>query len=170
MSFDEIANFRSPSWHDFDFFSGIGYFKLETGVERTALVLTLASTGLPLTMSGVEHTALVLTLAPTGLPVTTSRPMRPHIKAVRFVLRQIDHDLLYLVPGRSFRSKPAVMWEVVRDLYCTSTRVTKSDLLAVGTTQISSYFTKHWTKFLTHQAGNYPVTCFVSNPSRITWV
>ena len=30
------------------------------------------------------------------------------------------------------------------------TRVTKSYLLALGTTQISSYFTKHWTKFLTH--------------------
>ena len=41
------------------------------------------------------------------------------------------------------------------------TRVTKSYLLALGTTQISSYFTKHWTKFLTHQTGNYPVTCFV---------
>ena len=40
------------------------------------------------------------------------------------------------------------------------TRVTKSYLLALGTTQISSYFTKHWTKFLTHQTGNYPVTCF----------
>ena len=48
------------------------------------------------------------------------------------------------------------------------TRVTKSYLLALGTTQISSYFTKHWTKFLTHQTGNYPVTCFVSKPSRIT--
>ena len=31
------------------------------------------------------------------------------------------------------------------------TRVTKSYLLALGTTQISSYFTKHWAKFLTHQ-------------------
>ena len=31
------------------------------------------------------------------------------------------------------------------------TRVTDSFLLALGTTQISSYFTKHWTKFLTHQ-------------------
>ena len=35
------------------------------------------------------------------------------------------------------------------------------------TTQISSYFTK---QFLTHQTGNYPVTCFVSKPSRITLV
>ena len=34
---------------------------------------------------------------------------------------------------------------------------------------VSSYFTKHWTKFLTHQTGNYPV-CFVSKPSRITLV
>ena len=50
------------------------------------------------------------------------------------------------------------------------TRVTKSYLLALGTTQISSSFTKHWTKFLTHQTGNYPVTCFVSKPSRITLV
>ena len=50
------------------------------------------------------------------------------------------------------------------------TRVTKSYLLALGTTQISSYFTNHWTKFLTHQTGNYPVTCFVSKPSRITVV
>ena len=50
------------------------------------------------------------------------------------------------------------------------TRVTKIYLLALGTTQISSYFTKHWTKFLTHQTGNYPVTCFVSKPSRITLV
>ena len=47
-------------------------------------------------------------------------------------------------------------------------RVTKSYLLALGTTQISSYFTKHWLKFLIHQTGNYPVTCFVSKPSRIT--
>ena len=30
------------------------------------------------------------------------------------------------------------------------TRVARSYLLALGTTQISSYFTKHWTKFLTH--------------------
>ena len=50
------------------------------------------------------------------------------------------------------------------------TRVTKSYLLAPGTTQISSCFTKHWTKFLTHQTGNYPVTCFVSKPSTITLV
>ena len=50
------------------------------------------------------------------------------------------------------------------------TRVTKSYLPALGTTQISSSFTKHWTKFLTHQTGNYPVTCFVSKPSRITLV
>ena len=50
------------------------------------------------------------------------------------------------------------------------TRVTKSYLLALGTTQMSSFFTKHWTKFLTHQTGNYPVTCFVSKPSRITLV
>ena len=50
------------------------------------------------------------------------------------------------------------------------TRVTKSYLLALGSTQISCYFTKHWTKFLTHQTGNYPVTCFVSKPSRITSV
>ena len=50
------------------------------------------------------------------------------------------------------------------------TRVTKSYLLALGTTQISSFFTKHWTKFLNHQTGNYPVTCFVSKPSRITLV
>ena len=34
------------------------------------------------------------------------------------------------------------------------TRVTKSYLLALGTSQISSYFTKHGTKFLTHQTGN----------------
>ena len=27
-----------------------------------------------------------------------------------------------------------------------------------------------WTKFLTHHTGNYPVTCFVSKPSRITLV
>ena len=47
------------------------------------------------------------------------------------------------------------------------TRVTKSYLLALETTQISYSFTKHWTKFLTHQAGNYPLTCFVSKPSRI---
>ena len=46
------------------------------------------------------------------------------------------------------------------------TRVTKSYLLALGTTQKSSFFTK----FLTHQTGNYPVTCFVSKPSRITLV
>ena len=50
------------------------------------------------------------------------------------------------------------------------TRVTKSYLSALGTIQISSFITKHWTKFLTHQTGNYPVTCFVSNPSRITLV
>ena len=50
------------------------------------------------------------------------------------------------------------------------TRVTKSNLLALGTTQISSFFTRHWTKFLTHHRGNYPVTCFVSKPSRITLV
>ena len=50
------------------------------------------------------------------------------------------------------------------------TRVTKSYLLALGTTQISSDFTKHWTKFLTHQTGNYPVTCFVSKPSTIVLV
>ena len=50
------------------------------------------------------------------------------------------------------------------------TRVTKSYLSALGTTQISSYITKHWTKFLTHQTGNYPVTCFVSKPSRSTLV
>ena len=31
-------------------------------------------------------------------------------------------------------------------------------------------FTKHWTKFLTHQTGNYPVTGFVSKPSRISLV
>ena len=49
------------------------------------------------------------------------------------------------------------------------TRVTRSYLLAMGTTQISSCFTKHWTKFVTHQTGNYPVTCFVSKPSRITF-
>ena len=60
--------------------------------------------------------------------------------------------------------------------YCTSamsvalTRVTKSYLLALGTTHISSFFTKHWTKFLTHQTGNHPVTCFVSKPSRSTLV
>ena len=52
----------------------------------------------------------------------------------------------------------------------TSTRVTKSCFLALGTTQISSYFTKHWLKLLTHQTGNYPVTFFVSKPSRITLV
>ena len=50
------------------------------------------------------------------------------------------------------------------------TRVTKSYLSALGTTQISSYFTKHWTKFLTHQTRNDPVTYFVSKPSRITLV
>ena len=53
------------------------------------------------------------------------------------------------------------------------TRVTKSYLfifLALGTTQISSYFTKHWTKILTHQTWNYPVTRFVSKPSRITLI
>ena len=55
-----------------------------------------------------------------------------------------------------------------RSLFKSLTRVTKSYLLALGTTQISSYFTKHGTKFLTHQTGNYPVTCFVSKPSRIT--
>ena len=49
-------------------------------------------------------------------------------------------------------------------------RRTHPYLLAPGTTQISSYFTKHWTKFLTNQTGNYPVTCFVSKPSRITLV
>ena len=38
--------------------------------------------------------------------------------------------------------------------------------MALGTTQKSSFFTK----FLTHQTGNYPVTCFVSKPSRITLV
>ena len=42
--------------------------------------------------------------------------------------------------------------------------------MALGTTQISSYFTKHWTKFLTHQRRNYPVTCFVSKSSGITSV
>ena len=47
------------------------------------------------------------------------------------------------------------------------TRVTKSYLLALRTTQISSYFTKHSSKFLTHQAGNNPVTCFVPKPSHI---
>ena len=46
----------------------------------------------------------------------------------------------------------------------------QSYLLALGTTQISSFFTKHWTKFLTHQTGNYPVTWVVSKPSRITLV
>ena len=41
------------------------------------------------------------------------------------------------------------------------TRVTKSYLLALGTTKISSFFTKHWTKFLTHQTGKYPAPCVV---------
>ena len=40
-------------------------------------------------------------------------------------------------------------------------RVTKSYLLALGTTQISSFFAKYWTQFLSHQTGNHPVTCFV---------
>ena len=44
------------------------------------------------------------------------------------------------------------------------TRVTKSYLSVLGTTQISSYITKQWTTFQTHQTGNYPVTCFVSKP------
>ena len=39
------------------------------------------------------------------------------------------------------------------------TRVTKSYLLVLGTTQISSFFTKRWIKFLTHQTGDYPVSC-----------
>ena len=52
-------------------------------------------------------------------------------------------------------------------VFTSLTRVTKSYLLALGTTQISSCITKHWTKFLTHQTGNYPVTCFGSKPSRI---
>ena len=59
---------------------------------------------------------------------------------------------------------------IIISLILSLTRVTKSYLSALGTTQISSYFTKHWTKFLTHQTGNYPVTCFVSKPSRITFV
>ena len=59
---------------------------------------------------------------------------------------------------------------VPRTTHSSLTRVTKSYLSALGTTQISSYITKHWTKFLTHQTGNYPVTCFVSKPSRITLV
>ena len=33
-----------------------------------------------------------------------------------------------------------------------------------------SLSTKHRTKSLTHQTGNYPVTCFVSRPSGITFV
>ena len=33
-----------------------------------------------------------------------------------------------------------------------------------------SLSTKHRTKYLTHQTGNYPVTCFVSRPSGITLV
>ena len=62
------------------------------------------------------------------------------------------------------------MWRQQQQQQQSLTRVTKSYLPALGTTQISSYFTKHWTKFLTHQTGNYPVTCFVSKPSRITLV
>ena len=60
-------------------------------------------------------------------------------------------------------------WSVISccDLGCSLTRVTKSYLLALGTTPISSYFTKHWTKFLTHQTGNYLVTCLVSKMSRM---
>ena len=50
------------------------------------------------------------------------------------------------------------------------TRATKSYLLSPGTSEISSSFTKPCTKFLTHQTGKYPVTCFVSKPSRTTLV
>ena len=56
-------------------------------------------------------------------------------------------------------------------IHASSTRVTKSYPSALGTTQLSScVITKHWTKFLTHQTGNYPVTCFVSKPSGMTLV
>ena len=49
------------------------------------------------------------------------------------------------------KSSQCSSWEQVGVTYHWSlTRVTKSYLLALGTTQISSYFTKHWTKFLTH--------------------
>ena len=47
------------------------------------------------------------------------------------------------------------------------TRVTKSYLLALRTTQISSFFTKHRNKFQTNQTGNYPVTCLVYNMKRM---
>ena len=45
-------------------------------------------------------------------------------------------------------------------MYVSLTRVAESYLLALGTTHISSYFTKHWTKCLTHQTGNYRVTFY----------
>ena len=35
---------------------------------------------------------------------------------------------------------------------------------------LQSLSPKHRTKSLTHQTGNYPVTCFVSRPSGITLV
>ena len=50
------------------------------------------------------------------------------------------------------------------------TRVTKSYLLALGTTQISSYFIRHRIGFLNRRTEIYPVTCFVSKLSRITLV
>ena len=86
------------------------------------------------------------------------------------------HQALNWVSNSSDREQPRNMFRFKTDynylggFVLSLTRVTKRYLLALGTTQISSHFTKHWTKFLTHQTGNYPVTCFVSKPSRVTLV
>ena len=42
--------------------------------------------------------------------------------------------------------------------------------VTIKTNLLQSLSTKHRTKYLTHQTGNYPVTCFVSRPSGITLV
>ena len=53
------------------------------------------------------------------------------------------------------------------------TRVTKTyqgTFLALGTTQICSYFTNHWTKFLTHLTGNNPWHVSFQNRLESTFV
>ena len=65
------------------------------------------------------------------------------------------------------RGSPAIYSYIADNFYGHEFPKVSFNLLALGTTQISSYFTKHWTKFLTHQTGNCPVTCCISKPSRI---
>ena len=52
-------------------------------------------------------------------------------------------------------------------LFIILTRVTKSYLLALGTTQIRSFFTKHWTMFLTHHT---PWHVSFQNRLELPWV